>query len=211
MYDVVIVGGGGLGREFLMWAEHSLPPVDFRIKGYLALCPEPPGMAGLPWLGDENTYQCSEADRFLFAIGSVPIKKRVVGALKAKGAVFLTLIHNSALVASSATIGEGVVICPFGIVSDCAALGSFVTMNYNASCAHDSRVGDYSILTPYAALGGGAVLEEGGFIGMNATIAPYVKVGAGSKVAANSVVLRDTPPNTLTIGVPGRSMAILDP
>jgi sugar O-acyltransferase (sialic acid O-acetyltransferase NeuD family) len=163
-------------------------------------------MGELPWLGDEHSYQARETDRFLLAIGDVDSKRRVVASLKGAGAMFMTLIHDTALVSSCARVGEGVVICPFVIISDQVVVGDFVTMNYYSSCGHDSRVGDYSALSPYAALGGGATLEEGGFMGISASIAPKVKVGRDSKVAANSVVLRDAPAHSLTLGVPGRSI-----
>lgn len=209
MHDVVVVGGGGLGREVLTWARQSLSPAEFQLKGYCSLESAEPPMSDLPWLGDEHSYQAKENDSFLLAIGNVDIKRRVVATLKGTGARFLTLIHHTALVNSSARVGEGAVICPFAIVNDLVTLGNFVTLNYYASCGHDSSVGHYSILSPHAALGGGARLEEGGFMGISATIAPYIKVGANSKVGANTVVLRDAPANSLTLGVPGRSMPIL--
>ena len=205
MHEIVIVGAGGFGRELLHWAQDAFPSDKFRIKGFL--CKDPNELDGfhtkLPILGDENKYEVKDEDRFLFAIGNVDIKERVVSALKKKGARFISLIHPTARVAPTARIGEGVVICPFVIVSDCAEVGDFVTLNYYSSCGHDTKIGPYCILSPYAIVGGASILEERVFMGMHATIAPCKRVGRGSKISANSAAMNDVSPNTLVYGVPG--------
>ncbi|WP_084681565.1 acyltransferase [Actinomycetospora chiangmaiensis] len=48
------------------------------------------------------------------------------------------------------------------------------------------------------------VIKEGVWIGANSTILPGVTVGAGSIVAAGSVVNRDVPANSLVAGVPAK-------
>jgi maltose O-acetyltransferase len=47
-------------------------------------------------------------------------------------------------------------------------------------------------------------IDSGAWIGAGATLLPGVKVGAGSIVAAGSVVTRDVPEDTLVAGVPAR-------
>jgi galactoside O-acetyltransferase len=50
------------------------------------------------------------------------------------------------------------------------------------------------------------VVEAGSFLGANVTVLPGVRVGAGSFVAAGSVVTADVPPRTLVAGVPARPL-----
>jgi hypothetical protein len=57
----VIVGGGGLGREFLTWSRQSLCAEQFRFQGCLAL-QETPAMGDLAWRGDEPAYHPREPD-----------------------------------------------------------------------------------------------------------------------------------------------------
>lgn len=47
-------------------------------------------------------------------------------------------------------------------------------------------------------------IESGAWIGARALLLPGIKVGAGSVIAAGSVVTRDVPPNTLVGGVPAK-------
>jgi serine O-acetyltransferase len=47
-------------------------------------------------------------------------------------------------------------------------------------------------------------IEDGVSIGTGAKLLGGFTVGAGSKIGANAVVLRDVPPNSTVVGVPGR-------
>ncbi len=77
-------------------------------------------------------------------------------------------------------------------------------MNYHSSLGHDATAGDFSVLSPYATLGGGAHIEDDVFLGLHASVGPGRIVGSRSKVSANSCVLTDAPPDSLIFGVPGR-------
>lgn len=213
MLDIVIVGAGGFGREVYHWIRDSFSPSEYRIKGFLSRNHRELDGFSLEEtiLGDENSYSAQEDDRFLFAIGSIETKKRVVERMKLGNAQFLTLIHPTAVVASSARIGEGVVICPFALVSNQVVLGDFVMMNFYASVGHDTTVGAYSIFSPYATANGFVQLEAEVFLGTHATVAAYRKVGRGARVSANSVAMEDVPARSFVFGVPGKIKTVLAP
>ncbi len=54
----------------------------------------------------------------------------------------------------------------------------------------------------------GPTIEDDVFIGANASVLGPVVIGAGARVAANSLVLRDIPPGALAIGVPAKVMTM---
>ena len=210
MLDIIIVGAGGFGREVYLWAGNSLSADEYRIKGFLSHDANILDRfeIGVPILGTDDSYEIQETDRFLMAIGNVQRKKSAVELLIAKGAKFIRLIDKTAIVAGTATVGKGVVICPNAIVSDHVKIDDFAMLNFFSSCGHDSKIGKYSILSPYATLNGMARIEDEVFLGTHATVMGNLTVGTKSKINANSVAMRDIAPKSYVIGVPGKAMAI---
>ena len=211
MYKIIIVGAGGFAREVYSWANDAFDFTKYQIKGFLSNNKRDLDNFDIKVgiIGNPDFYEIKENDRFLFAIGDIETKKRLVVKLKNKGAKFLTLIHPTAIVVNTARIGKGVVICPFCLVSDNVQLDDFVMMNTYASCGHDVKVGKYSILSPYVALNGFVKLENEVFVGTHATVIAYKKVGFKSKIGANSVVIKDVLANRTVIGVPGKAIQMV--
>ena len=210
MFEIVIVGAAGFGREVYQWAQDVFPSTEYRVKGFLSNDLQELEGYGLDsgMLGNEDAYEIQKEDVFLVALGNIDTKKRVVERLKARGAQFLTLIHPTAIVVPTARIGEGVMICPFALVSDHVEIGDFAMLNFYASCGHDAKIGRYSILSPYATLGGFAVVEGEVYLGTHATVTPRKRVGYRAKISANSAVMADVPPYTFVYGVPGKQQTI---
>jgi len=201
---ILIVGAGGFGREVLEWTVAAWPSAQQKIAGFLSADLDDKLLPQLPIVADPDDFTPLPGDGLLLAIGIPDIRRRVAESLGARGANFLTLIHPTAIVAKSATIGTGSVLCPHAIVSDSASTGRCALLNYFSSVGHDASMGDFAVLSPYAALGGGSRLAEDGFLGMHAAIAPRRTVGRGSRVSANSVAMTDAAPFSLVYGVPGR-------
>jgi len=206
MYDIVIVGAGGFGREVYLWAKDSFSEEQYKIKGFLD--DNSKALDGynveIGVVGSIDKYEIKEKDRFIIGIGTLEIKKQIVEKLIIRGAKFINLIHPTAIIADTAVIGRGSVIAPFVLISNCAKLNDFVVLNVYSSCGHDTRIGKYCTLSPYAAATGFVILEDEVYLGTHATIAPGRKVGYKSKISANSVVMRDVQPNKIVFGVPGK-------
>lgn len=214
MRDIVIVGAGGFGREVYHWAHALLGSPNYRFKGFIDDHPDSEKISGnqLKILGaihpGKNQYDIQSTDRFIYAIGNIDNKRVIIDGLQRRGAKFITLVHPTAIVADTAMIGEGVVVCPFAMVSDHATISDFAMINCYASCAHDTRVGRYSILSPYATLNGYVELEEEVFLGTHASVVASRKIGHRTKISANSVAMTDVPPRSIVVGVPGKHRAI---
>jgi acetyltransferase-like isoleucine patch superfamily enzyme len=68
---------------------------------------------------------------------------------------------------------------------------------------------DHPLQAHFPAQAAPVVIEQGSFIGANATLLPGIRIGARSFVAAGSVVTADVPPGTLVAGVPARAVRSL--
>jgi sugar O-acyltransferase (sialic acid O-acetyltransferase NeuD family) len=207
MIDIVIVGAGGFAREVYYWAKVAFPANEYRIKGFLSDYPDDLAQyenIHEPILGKIIEYDIQPNDHFLYAIGSIENKRKLVTELKKKGAHFLTLIHPTAIVVDSAKLGEGVILCPFTLVSDNVQIGDYVMVNSYASIGHDAIVGSFSLLCPYSTVLGWCKLEDEVFVGSHSTIVAKKNVGKGAQISANSVAQRNVPAGAFVIGVPGK-------
>jgi len=63
-------------------------------------------------VGSPDDHEVRPGDAFVLAIGIPSVRRAVAEGLQSRGASFLSLIHDTAMVAASATIGEGAIICP---------------------------------------------------------------------------------------------------
>ena len=207
---ILVVGAGGFGREVVLWARDAWPTAASMMAGFLAADAVGTDECPLPILASPDDFQPSPADGLLLAIGIPAVRRRVAESLLARGGRFLTLIHPTAIVAPSASIGPGSILCPYAIASASTSLGRFTLLNYHDSLGHDASTGDFSVLSPYATLGGGAHVGADVFMGLHASVAPGKSVGASSKVSANSACLADVPAGSIVFGVPGRVMQRVD-
>jgi serine O-acetyltransferase len=99
-------------------------------------------------------------------------------------------IHPAARIGSGLFIdhGSGVVI------GETAEVGNDVTILQGVTLGGTGKEGGKRHPT----------IEDGVSIGTGAKLLGGFTVGAGSKIGANAVVLRDVPPNSTVVGVPGR-------
>jgi sugar O-acyltransferase (sialic acid O-acetyltransferase NeuD family) len=205
MHDLIIVGAGGFGHELHAWLWDAFAPEEYRFKGFLGRREDcAAGDTVVKWLADPEAYQPQTNDRFLLAIGDVAARRRIAETLQSRRAQFVTFRHPSAIIAATARIGIGAVIYPLAVVSHQAVLGDFVHLSLYASAGHDSHVGENCYLAPYATINGQARVGRDSFLGTHTSVGPGVHVGERSKICSGSCALRNVPPDSFVVGVPGR-------
>lgn len=76
-----------------------------------------------------------------------------------------------------------------------------ITVGENAIIGYDATILCHEFLRDEHRVGE-VVIGEGAMVGAGATVLPGVEIGAGAKVAANSLVTDDVPPGSVVAGVP---------
>ena len=136
---------------------------------------------------------------FIVSIGNCKIRKMIAERLDCE---FSTVIHPSAIISPTATIGEGTVIMQGAIIQAEAQLGKHCIINTKASIDHECVIGDYVHIAPGCTVSGDVRIGEGTWIGAGTTIIQGVHVGKNCFIGAGSVIIRDIPDNYKAYGVP---------
>jgi sugar O-acyltransferase (sialic acid O-acetyltransferase NeuD family) len=207
MRKLIILGAGGFGREVLTWARQAVQHgTEWEVKGFLD--DREPGALKqplhAPLLGRIADYVPQAEDVFVCAMGTPAVKRACMDAIAARGGMFARLVHRTAIVGDEVELGEGVILCPYAIVSGYATIGRGVAVNMHATVDHDATVGDYTQINCHCDLTGGVTIGREVYFGSHVTTAPGVTVGDGAYLGIGTVVLRDVAAGQKVFGVPAR-------
>lgn len=114
------------------------------------------------------------------------------------------LIHPTATISPTATIGAGTQVSPQVVVHPLAEIGEVCILNTSCIIEHDCVIGDACHISPGAVIAGGVSVGQRTWIGANATVINNINIGQDVIVGAGSVVIRDLPDGVTAVGNPAR-------
>lgn len=202
---LIIVGAGGFGREILCWAEDchragTLPAVAGFLDDKVEALPN----YGVSRVGTVADYGPQPGDVFVVAVGEPGRKKEVVDSLQGRGARFAQLVHPSCTITKTASLGEGVIMCPQTMAMPDARIERFVTIINFSGIGHDSVAGEFSTLSSLVDVTGNVRIGAGVTIGSGARILPGVTIGDGATIGAGAIVMRSVKPGTTVYAAPAK-------
>jgi len=136
----------------------------------------------------------------IISIGSCHVRKLI--SEKYNHLQFAKAIHPSAVISSSASIGEGTVIMPAVIINSDAQIGKHCIINTNSSIDHECKIEDYVHVAPGCAICGEVVIGECSWIGVGTCVKQGIHIGKNCMIGAGSVVVKDIPDNVVAYGNP---------
>jgi sugar O-acyltransferase (sialic acid O-acetyltransferase NeuD family) len=155
------------------------------------------------WVDDQAAYEPHLP--IVPAIGAVR-RRALVERLVADGRRLATLVHPSAVIARSATLGVGCVVFPNVVIGAGTSVGAGTILNRGALVGHHVTIGTGSFLGPGAIVGGGVVVGEQAYVGIGAVVRDDRRVGDRAVVGAGAVAVADVAADTTVVGVPARPM-----
>lgn len=212
---VVIIGAGGFGRHVHATLLRAIEagtalvegePVAF--QGFLDDgAPDAAilGRIGAAHLGPVSALAgLPEGTRYLLAIGSGPVRRRIDAAVTGQGLAPMTLIDPQATIGTDIRLGPGAIICSGARLETNIETGRHVHVSENCTVGHDAVLADYVTAFPQAAIAGNVTVGAGTTVGTQAAIIQGLTVGADVMVGAGAVVIRDVPDGVTAVGVPAR-------
>lgn len=115
-----------------------------------------------------------------------------------------TIIHPTAYISQSATIGQGCIIFQNTVIASNAVIGTCVYLLPNSIISHNSTIGDFTCITGSVCVSGSVRIGKKCYIGANSAIKDGVSIGDCSLIGMGSIVLKDVLGNCVVAGNPAR-------
>lgn len=210
--DLVLIGAGGFARETAQ-AVHALNAggAAWRLLGYLDDDPARHGLVidGTAVLGGRDRIEYLPGASFVVCTGrpdDYVSRLRIVGDLGLPPERYATIVHPSASVSRSSSVGPGSVLLAHVTLTAAVTVGAHVAIMPNVTLTHDDMVDDFVTIASGVSLGGGVRVQKAAYLGAGALIGENRTVGAFSLVGMGAVVTHDVPPNEVWAGVPARRL-----
>ena len=210
--DLVIVGAGGFGRETAQ-AVHALNECGaaWRLLGYLDDDPARHGMAidGTVVLGGRGEIRHLPDTSVVVCTGrpdDYMSRPRIVGELGLPLERYATLVHPTAVVSTSSSIGPGCILLAHVVLTAAVRIGAHVAIMPQVILTHDDVVEDFATVASGVRLGGGVRVGRAAYVGAGALVREGCSIGTCALVGMGAVVTRDVPTREVWAGVPARHL-----
>lgn len=140
----------------------------------------------------------------IVAIGDNHIRSEFFKKLRDIGVQTITAIHPAAIIAKTATVGNGTVVAANAVINPSAEIGENCIINTGATIDHDNCIADHVHISPGANLAGNVSIGKYSHIGIGASIINGMAIGQNATVGAGAVVTKDVPNNAVVAGIPAK-------
>ena len=150
--DLVIIGSGGFARETAQAVKAlNEPGARWRLLGYLDEDPAKRGtrVDGVPVLGGlDEIQQLPDASVVVCTgqPGNYVSRPRIVGELGLPEERYATIVHPTATVSASSSIGPGSVVLAQVVLTAAVQVGSHVAIMPHVTLTHDNVIADFATL-----------------------------------------------------------------
>lgn len=204
MKKVIIVGAGGHAAELHDYIGHNnvaRPDNSIEIVGFIDDDENNYHHYGFkePFLGSIQNHEINPHVNYIMGIANLDYRKSIIEKFIAKRAIFIGLIHPTAIVSPRAEIGEGTVISHNASIGAKVKIGKFNMLNSRCTIGHDTIIGDYNFISPQVAISGNTKIGNENLIGTNACTIPGMVIGNKNKIAAGMVIYKPVADNETVI------------
>lgn len=198
MKNIVIIGAGDLGKEVVWLIEdvNKLTP-QYVILGFLDDDKEKEGgeFYGYKVLGGTEMLEALDERNPISAVVAIQdgsVRQKIV-AEHPEFNKWESIIHPTAVVASSSPVGRGSILFPQVTVSVDTKLGDFGLLYIHSTVCNDCVIGDYVSIMSGVTVSERAEVGNGCFFATNSCVYPHVRIGSNVKLLAGTGAGKDCP------------------
>lgn len=210
--EVIILGTGGNAIDIIDTMHEINRNSDHVLYECIGLLDDDEEKWGKKYLGVKVLGPLSKAKSFKnsFFINGIGNdknfwkKEKIIAQTKLSPNRFITLIHPTASVSRSATLGRGSMILQNVTIASNVKIGNHVMVMPNSVISHDVKIGDYTTITGGVCISGKVTVGKSVYFGTNSSIIGYISIGPYSLIGMGSVVLTTVLANSVMIGNPAK-------
>jgi sugar O-acyltransferase (sialic acid O-acetyltransferase NeuD family) len=213
---LLVIGSGGFGRETVeavravnrerpTWDLLGFLDDDRVLHGTM--------IDGVPVVGsidDASRFPGAEVVVCTGHPGNYLSRKRIVERLGLSPTRYATIVHPTAVLSTTSTVGHGSVLLALTVTTAGVRIGAHVAVMPGVVFTHDDVVEDYATFGAGVRLAGRVLVEEGAYIGSGALVREDRTIGAWALVGMGAVVTRNVPSAEVWAGVPARLLRPAD-
>lgn len=144
--------------------------------------------------------------QLIVALGANSTRLSLTREFQARGAELATIVHPTAVLSASSTIGLGSVVFAGAIINARSAVGLACIINTGAIVDHDASIAAGTHVCPGVALAGNVRTGELVTIGIGACVIQGRQIGIRAVVGAGSTVVHDVEADCTVVGSPARKI-----
>ncbi len=191
--EKVIIGAGGFAREIK--AGLGLKDVKFFVDDI--------------YIDErENIFGLSKLDVkkhiAVIAIGSPLEREKIMERLPNNLEYFTYIDPRAIILDNDINIGKGSIICAGAILTTNINIGEHVIINLNVTIGHDTRISDFTTVSPGANISGNCSIGKSNYIGSNSCIREGISICDNVIIGLNAAVITNINESGVYMGIPAK-------
>lgn len=207
MLKLAIIGAGDLGQQI---AHHAEQYCGMEVVGFYDDTKEKgteiKGYAVLGKIADlESDFSLKVFDKLMVGIGyrHMGFRKAVFERFYAK-IPFANVIHPTAYIDKTCTLGTGLFILPGCMLDFKVVLEDNIMLNIGSCIAHDSVVKSHTFISPRVSVAGFTTIGTSCILGISTTVIDNIQIKDHIQTGAGAVVIDNLEIPGLYVGVPAK-------
>lgn len=202
---MIVISAGDFGRE-VAWLARRIPHDcrDWEFAGFLDdrknILDAYPNCGEI--LGDIDSYEIQENDRFVCAIGLPKDRLDYAKKIEDRGGIFANVMHPGAEIGERNRLGNGLIIFNFSTITTDIIIHDHVVVMPGAAIGHNAEIGAASMVGASSFIGGYSKVGKCSFLAPHSVLLPHKKIGDFSTLGAGSVGLSILKEDKTFFGIP---------